>query len=60
MGRPAAVTVVHLVAKIALQAGSRSYARERDATTLLKSNAEVDGLLVRLHFRGSSARACTS
>jgi DNA topoisomerase IB len=54
------VTVVHLVAKTALRAGRRSYARERDATTLLKSNVEIDGLLVRLHFRGSSARACTS
>ena len=57
--RHAAAAVVHLVAKTALRAGSDSYARERGtrgATTLLKSNLEVDGLLVRLHFRGKGAR----
>jgi len=57
--RQAAAAVVHLVTKTALRAGSDSYARERGtrgATTLLKSNIEIDGLLVRLHFRGKGAR----
>jgi DNA topoisomerase-1 len=57
--RHAAAAVVHLVAKTALRAGSDSYARERGtrgATTLLKSNVEIDGLLVRLHFRGKGAK----
>lgn len=57
--RHAAAAVVHLVAKTALRAGSDSYARERGtrgATTLLKSNVEIDGSLVRLHFRGKGAR----
>lgn len=57
--RHAAAAVVYLVAKTALRAGSDSYARERGtrgATTLLKSNVEIDGLLVRLHFRGKGAR----
>jgi len=57
--RHAAAAVVYLVAKTALRAGSESYARERGtrgATTLLKSNVEIDGLLVRLHFRGKGAR----
>jgi DNA topoisomerase-1 len=57
--RHAAAAVVHLVAKTALRAGSDSYARERGtrgATTLLKSNVEIDGRLVRLHFRGKGAR----
>lgn len=57
--RHATATVVHLVAKTALRAGSDSYARERGtrgATTLLKSNVDIDGLVVRLHFRGKGAR----
>lgn len=57
--RHAAAAVVYLVAKTALRAGSDSYARERGtrgATTLLKSNVEIDGSLVRLHFRGKGAR----
>ncbi len=57
--RHAAAAVVYLVAKTALRAGSDSYARERGtrgATTLLKSNVEIDGPLVRLHFRGKGAR----
>jgi len=57
--RHAAAAVVYLVTKTALRAGSDSYARERGtrgATTLLKSNLEIDGLLVRLHFRGKGAR----
>ena len=57
--RQAAAAVVHLVAKTALRAGSEPYARERGtrgATTLLKSNIEIDGSVVRLHFRGKGAR----
>lgn len=57
--RRAAAAVVHLVAKTALRAGSDSYARERGtrgATTLLKSNVEIDGPVVRLNFRGKGAR----
>lgn len=51
--------MVHLVSKTALRAGSDSYARERGtrgATTLLKSNVEIVGPLVRLHFRGKGAK----
>lgn len=57
--RHAAAAVVRLVAKTALRAGNDSYARERGtrgATTLLKSNIEIDGGLVRLHFRGKGAK----
>lgn len=58
--RQAAVAaVVYLVSKTALRAGSDSYARERGthgATTLLKSNIELDGVTVRLRFRGKGAR----
>jgi DNA topoisomerase-1 len=57
--RRAAAAVVRLVAKTALRAGSDSYARERGtrgATTLLKSNVEIEGLVVRLNFRGKGAR----
>lgn len=57
--RHAAAAVVHLVSKTALRAGSDSYARERGtrgATTLLKSNVEIVGPLVRLHFRGKGAK----
>jgi DNA topoisomerase-1 len=57
--RQAAAAVVYLVSKTALRAGSDSYARERGtrgATTLLKSNVEIDGLVVRLHFRGKGAK----
>ncbi|WP_296327704.1 DNA topoisomerase IB [Reyranella sp.] len=60
--RRAAAAVVYLVSKTALRAGSDSYARERGtrgATTLLKSNVEIDGLTVRLHFRGKGARMVT-
>lgn len=60
--RHAAAAVVYLVAKTALRAGSDSYARERGtrgATTLLKSNVEIDGLRVRLRFRGKGARMVT-
>lgn len=60
--RQAAAAVVYLVSKTALRAGSDSYARERGtrgATTLLKSNVEIDGLAVRLHFRGKGARMVT-
>ena len=55
----AAAAVVYLVSKTALRAGSDSYARERGtrgATTLLKSNIQIDGALVRLHFRGKGAK----
>jgi DNA topoisomerase-1 len=55
----AAAAVVYLVTRTALRAGSDSYARERGtrgATTLLKSNVEIRGPLVRLHFRGKGAR----
>lgn len=58
--RQAAVAaVVYLVSKTALRAGSDSYARERGtrgATTLLKSNIQIDGGVVRLHFRGKGAK----
>lgn len=57
--RSAAAAVVHLVAKTALRAGSDSYARERGtrgATTLLKSNVEIEGRVVRLNFRGKGAK----
>lgn len=57
--RHAAAAVVYLVTKTALRAGSDSYARERGtrgATTLRKSNVEIDGSLVRLHFRGKGAK----
>lgn len=55
----ATAAVVYLVSKTALRAGSDSYARERGtrgATTLLKSNIQVDGMVVRLHFRGKGAK----
>jgi len=57
--RQAAAAVVYLVSKTALRAGSDSYARERGtrgATTLLKSNVQIDGVVVRLHFRGKGAK----
>jgi len=57
--RQAAAAVVYLVSKTALRAGSDSYARERGtrgATTLLKSNLQIDGIVVRLRFRGKGAR----
>ncbi len=60
--RHATAAVVHLVAKTALRAGSDSYARERGtrgATTLLKSNMEIDGMMVRLHFRSKGAKLVT-
>lgn len=55
----ATAAVVYLVSKTALRAGSDSYARERGtrgATTLLKSNIGIDGIEVRLHFRGKGAK----
>lgn len=55
----AAAAVVYLVSKTALRAGSDSYARERGtrgATTLLKSNVQIEGAIVRLHFRGKGAK----
>lgn len=55
----ATAAVVYLVSKTALRAGSDSYARERGtrgATTLLKSNIQIDGMVVRLHFRGKGAK----
>jgi Topoisomerase IB len=57
--RRVAAAVVYLVSKTALRAGSDSYARERGtrgATTLLKSNVQIDGVVVRLHFRGKGAK----
>ena len=60
--RQAAAAVVYLVSKTALRAGSDSYARERGtrgATTLLKSNVEIDGHVVRLHFRAKGAKMVT-
>ena len=57
--RQVAAAVVHLVSKTALRAGSDAYARERGtrgATTLLKSNVQIDGEFVRLHFRGKGAK----
>ena len=57
--RRVAAAVVHLVSKTALRAGSDAYARERGtrgATTLLKSNVEIDGEFVRLNFRGKGAK----
>lgn len=55
----ATAAVVYLVSKTALRAGSDSYARERGtrgATTLLKSNVGIEGITVRLHFRGKGAK----
>lgn len=55
----ATAAVVYLVSKTALRAGSDSYARERGtrgATTLLKSNIRLEGIEVRLHFRGKGAK----
>jgi DNA topoisomerase-1 len=60
--RHVSAAVVYLVSKTALRAGSDAYARERGtrgATTLLKSNVQIDGELVRLHFRGKGARMVT-
>ena len=57
--RQAAAAVVYLVSKTALRAGSDSYVRERGtrgATTLLKSNVKIDGVVVHLHFRGKGAK----
>lgn len=58
-GRQVAAAVVYLVSKTALRAGSDAYARERGtrgATTLLKSNVQVEGDFVRLRFRGKGAK----
>lgn len=55
----ATAAVVYLVSRTALRAGSDSYARERGtrgATTLLKSNIGIDGIEVRLRFRGKGAK----
>lgn len=57
--RYAAAAAVHLVMKAAIRAGNDAYARERGtrgATTLLKSNVEIDGARVRLRFRAKGAR----
>lgn len=58
----ATAAVVYLVSRTALRAGSDSYARERGtrgATTLLKSNVGIDGIEVRLQFRGKGAKRVT-
>ena len=58
----ATAAVVYLVSRTALRAGSDSYARERGtrgATTLLKSNIGIDGIEVRLQFRGKGAKEVT-
>ncbi len=51
--------VVHLVETTALRAGGESYARERGtrgATTLLKSNVQIDGKRLRLRFRAKGSK----
>ncbi|WP_422029964.1 DNA topoisomerase IB [Reyranella sp.] len=60
--RHVSAAIVYLVSKTALRAGSDAYARERGtrgATTLLKSNVQIDGEFVRLHFRGKGAKMVT-
>ncbi|TAJ32492.1 MAG: DNA topoisomerase IB [Reyranella sp.] len=57
--RYAAAAAVRLVMKAAIRAGNDAYARERGtrgATTLLKSNVEIDGVTVRLRFRAKGAK----
>lgn len=57
--RYAAAAAVQLVMKAAIRAGNDAYARERGtrgATTLLKSNVEIDGTTVRLRFRAKGAK----
>lgn len=59
----AVAAVIRLVSKTALRAGSDSYARERGtrgATTLLKSNVQISGPTVHLHFRGKGAKEITT
>ena len=54
--------IIRLVSVTALRAGSDSYARERGtrgATTLLKSNIESDGSILRLRFRAKGAKIVT-
>lgn len=54
--------VIRLVSVTALRAGSDSYARERGtrgATTLLKSNVESEGSILRLRFRAKGAKIVT-
>ena len=51
--------VVHLVETTALRAGGESYARERGtrgATTLLKSNIQIDGKTLSLRFRAKGSK----
>lgn len=51
--------VVHLVETTALRAGGESYARERGtrgATTLLKSNIQIDGKRLSLRFRAKGSK----
>ncbi|MDI1286579.1 MAG: DNA topoisomerase IB [Reyranella sp.] len=51
--------VVHLVETTALRAGGESYARERGtrgATTLLKSNVQIDGKRLSLRFRAKGSK----
>jgi DNA topoisomerase-1 len=60
--RYAAAAAVQLVMKAAIRAGNDAYARERGtrgATTLLKSNVEIDGAMVRLRFRAKGAKTVT-
>jgi DNA topoisomerase-1 len=51
--------VVHLVETTALRAGGESYVRERGtrgATTLLKSNIQIDGKTLTLRFRAKGSK----
>lgn len=60
--RHAVAAAVRLVMKAAIRAGGDTYARERGtrgATTLLKSNVEIDGAIVRLRFRAKGAKTVT-
>lgn len=55
----ASAAVIHLVAATALRAGSESYARERGtrgATTLLKSNIQIEGRTLSLRFRAKGSK----
>ena len=55
----ASAVVIHLVAATALRAGSESYARERGtrgATTLLKSNIQIEGRTLSLRFRAKGSK----
>ncbi len=57
--RQAAAAVVYLVSKTAMRAGSdsmRANGDEEARRLFLRSNVEIDGVAVRLHFRGKGAK----